>query len=270
LMFWNLYKTSSRGPWLATILSLSVLTVVARPKIRRRILAVALLAVVVLMIRPGVADTIWNTYLATLDPDTSMGASFQYRPVLFHTVTAALRDDPGRALLGFGLGSFREKGLVLVLPRIETHRWYTCDSSWILFIYETGYVGFSLLAALLFKPAAMALRGYWKLPTTDRRHLSLICFSSFVSLFFVMMSVAMYGWGQNGYMLWTLIAITVSNTALKERARIHGLPKHEEKVGATSADRDLHGGVLPPTLVDVMFNCGPIPAVRENLPEFAV
>jgi hypothetical protein len=215
LMFWNLYKTGSRGPWLATCLSLSLLLLAAKPKVRNRVLAAALLAFAILIIRPGVTETIWNNYLATLDPETSMGASFQYRPALLHAVTQSLVENPARALLGFGLGSFREKGLVIVLPRIETHRWYTCDSSWILFMYETGYVGFLILAALLFRPAIIALQGYWKLPSADR-DFSLICFSSFASFFFVMISVAMYGWGQNGYMLWMHIAMTISYVGLKK------------------------------------------------------
>lgn len=214
LMFWNLYKTSSRGPWLASILAMSILMATAKAKIRKRIIVAAVLAGGVMLLRPGVAATLWNTYRATLDPRTQMGASYGYRSALFNTVTETLNHDPLRAIVGFGLGSFREKGLVIVLPHIETHRWYTCDSSWVLFMYETGYVGFIILAALLWKPAFIALRSYRTLPRSDR-HFSIVCFSSFVSFFFVMLSVAMYGWGQNGYMLWLLTAMTVSYSRLK-------------------------------------------------------
>jgi hypothetical protein len=218
LMLWNLYKTSSRGPWVATIVSTLLLLLASEPKIRKRIAVVASLAILSLIVRPGVAATIWNTYLATLNPDTQMGASFEYRPALFHAVTKALNQTPSRALFGFGLGSFREKGLIIVLPKIETHRWYTCDSSWVLFMYETGYVGFIILGALLFRPAFMALRGYWTLSRRDR-DLSLTFCCSFVSFFMVMISVAAYGWGQNGYMLWLLVAMTVSYIALKKNER---------------------------------------------------
>jgi hypothetical protein len=218
LIFWNLYKTSSRGPWLATILSISLLLLAAKSKIRKQIVAAAVFAAAVLLIRPGVADTLWNTYRATLNPETQMGASYGYRSALFHTVTQALGNDPVRAIFGFGLGSFRERGLVIVLPRIATHRWYTCDSSWVLFMYETGYIGFVILVTLLFKPAIVAWRDYRNLPKKDRAF-SLVCFSSFVSFFFVMIAVAMYGWGQNGYMLWMLISITISYSMLKKELR---------------------------------------------------
>jgi hypothetical protein len=209
LMFWNLYKTSSRGPWLATCLSLAVLMLAASARVRKRILAVAVLAALVLVTRPGIASTIWNMYRATLDPTSKMGYSYQYRPVLLKTVMKTLTEQPSRGVVGFGLGSFREKGLVLVIPGIETHRWYTCDSAWILFAYETGFIGLMIAALLLIKPAFLALRGSRRLPKPDR-HFSLICFSSMLSFFFVMLSVAAYGWGQNGHMLWMLIAMTIS------------------------------------------------------------
>jgi O-Antigen ligase len=229
LMFWNLYKTTSRGPWLATIISISLLLLGSEARLRKWVVAVACLAVLCLIVRPGVAETIWSAYRATLDPDTQMGASFQYRPALFHTVTKTLNETPGRALVGFGLGSFREKGLVIELKNIETHRWYTCDSSWILFMYETGYIGFLILAALLCKPALMALHGYRTLPKTYR-YFSLACFTSFASYFVVMISVAIYGWGQNGHMLWLLAAMTVSYIALvkkKQKSRVPPEPRVE-------------------------------------------
>ena len=61
--------------------------------------------------------------------------------------------------------------------------------------------GFLIIAALLFKPAIMAFQSYRKLPKPDR-YFSAVCLSCFASFFFVMVSVAVYGWGQNGYMLW--------------------------------------------------------------------
>ena len=145
-----------------------------------------------------------------------MGSSYYYRPVLLHTVLHTLNDAPLRALFGFGLGSFRDKGLILVLPGIETHRWFTCDSAWILFMYETGYAGFLIVASLLLKAAFLALRGYRKLPKPDR-HFCLICFSSMLSFFFVMLSVAAYAWGQNGHMLWMLIGMTISYVQISKK-----------------------------------------------------
>jgi hypothetical protein len=215
LMFWNLYKTSSRGPWIAAIFAMVILTLAAESKIRNRIAMVAVLAGAVLVIRPGVAETLVNMFQATFDPASRMGSSFQYRPILFDTVSRTLNENPIRAIFGFGLGSFREKGLVLEMPGIEAHRWYTCDSSFILFWYETGYFGLLILTILLVRPALMAVRSFRTLPKSDR-YFSLVLLSSMAAFYVVMITVASYGWGQNGLMLWAVIAMSVAYTILKK------------------------------------------------------
>ena len=101
------------------------------------------------------------------------------------------------------------------MPGIDTHRWYTCDSSWILFWYETGYVGLAILTTLLLRPAVLALRSFRRLPRTDR-YFALVLLSSMVSFYVVMISVASYGWGQNGLMLWAIIALSVAYGILKK------------------------------------------------------
>jgi hypothetical protein len=214
LMFWALYKTGSRGPWIATATAIGILAVAAEPRIRKRIFAGVALAGLLLVCRPGILETLVNMYLATMDTNSMMGSSFEYRPVLFHTVTKTLNSDIMRGFLGFGLESFRDKGLILEMPGIETHRWYTCDSTWILFAYESGYVGLIILGSLLLRPAAMAYRSFRGLSKPDR-HFSLIVLSSLVSFYVVMISVSIYGWGQNGYMLWTVISVSIAYTLLK-------------------------------------------------------
>lgn len=232
LMFWSLYKTGSRGPWLSAAVAIAILTVASEPKIRKRILGVAAVAGLILILRPGVADTLVNMYDATFDPGSRMGSSFQYRPVLLHTVMETLNDNPLRAVLGFGLGSFREKGLIVEMPAVGIYRSYTCDSTWILSWYETGYIGLIVFSALLLRPALLALRSFRMLPKPDRSF-SLVLFSSLATFYVVMGSVAIYGWGQNGHMLWMVIAISISYTCLKtdemnRRRRAHVEPHFAE------------------------------------------
>lgn len=216
LMFWALYKTGSRGPWLAAASAIGILAIAAKGTIRKRVIIIGLLGCAILVLRPGITDTLINMYRATMDSHSMMGSSFQYRPVLFHTVTKTLNENPVRAIFGYGLGSFREKGLILEMPGIETHRWYTCDSTWILFAYETGYVGLIVLAIILLKPAVMALRSSRKLQKADR-NFGVVAFSSMTAAYIVMISVANYGWGQNGYILWTVISMSIGYVGLKKR-----------------------------------------------------
>lgn len=237
LIFWNLYKTSSRGPWLATILSLAPLLLAGRPKMRKRIAVVALLAVSTLIIRPGIAETIWNMYLASLDSHSQMGASFQFRPALFRTVQQHLAADTVRFLVGHGPGSFREKGLVIEIPGLETHRWYTCDSAWVLFMYETGYVGCLIMACLLFKPAILSAQAFRKMPG-PQRYFSLTCFCCLLSFYISMISVAIYAWGQSGYMLWICISVSVSSALLqREEERRRRLSARANALGGQFRER---------------------------------
>lgn len=214
LMFLALYKTSSRGPWIAAAFGLAILLFAADRRMRKRLLGIGAFAALVLVLRPGILDTLVNMYRASMDTNSMMGSSANYRTVLFRTVTSTLNGDLARAAVGFGMGSFREKGLVLELPGIDTHRWFTCDSTWILFAYELGYIGLALMAAVLMKPAAMAVRTFRRLSPSDR-YLGLVFFSSLAVFYVVMISVAIYGWGQTGYIMWTVISMSVAYGALK-------------------------------------------------------
>src|SRR5689334_12649841 len=78
LMLWSLYKTGSRGPWLAAAFAMCILMVAASAGIRRRLITLTAFAVAVLILRPGVADTLWNMYRGTMDPTSMMGSSFEY------------------------------------------------------------------------------------------------------------------------------------------------------------------------------------------------
>lgn len=253
LMFWSLYKTGSRGPWVAAAVAMLILTIASESKIRKRVTRVAAFAGLLLILRPGITDTLVNMYDATFDPGSRMGSSFQYRPILLRTVLENLNDNPLRAVLGFGLGSFREKGLIVEMPAVGTYRSYTCDSTWILSWYETGYIGLIVFSALLLQPGFLALRSYRKLPRPDRSF-SLVIVSSLTTFYVVMGSVAIYGWGQNGHMLWMIIAISIAYTSLKARDLSHRRTTHVEPC-FLEADSRRTVGVL--SLQEVMMTSTP-------------
>ncbi|MGD0008673.1 MAG: hypothetical protein ABSE93_09045 [Terriglobia bacterium] len=73
---------------------------------------------------------------------------------------------------------------------------------------ETGYVGLGLMCALLLTPALWCLRDVRNLPS-DGRHLSWVLFVTLVGYYFMMTNVGIYSWGQNGYMLWIVIALSL-------------------------------------------------------------
>lgn len=208
LMFWAIYKTSSRGPWIATALCGVLLFIMVRNKVRNYLLVIAMMAAIVLVARPGVWATIAGLYQSSTDASSPVGSSYLYRDALNNTVKDAVRKEPGRALLGYGLGTFRELGLdINFLNTVQ--RWYTCDNNWALFLYETGYIGLLLIAALLFAALWVAFKSYWQLPPPEG-YFSAVIFISLSEFYFLLLSVAGYSWGQQGYMAWILISVAVS------------------------------------------------------------
>ena len=207
LMFWGVYKTSSRGPWIAVGTSCVLLYILVNNRVRKYLTVVVLLSVIVLATRPGIRQTIVNLYESTLDSGSPIGSSYEYRHALWEAVTNAVAKEPGRALLGYGLGTFRELGLKINFLH-SVQRWYTCDNNWASFLYETGYVGLLIIGVLLFKPLLMTLRSYQRLPRPEK-YFSGVVFITLAAFYFMLLSVAGYSWGQQGFMGWILISLSI-------------------------------------------------------------
>ncbi len=207
LMCWAIYKTVSRGPWIAAGLCCVLLFLMVNNRVRKYLLAFALLAVIVLVSRPGIWETVANLYGSSTDAASPVGASYLYRDTLTIAVKAAVAKDTTRLLLGYGLGTFRELGLDITFLDV-TQRWYTCDNNWDAFLYETGYVGLGIIFCLLCTPLLIALRTYIRLPRPEK-NLSGVLFIALAGFYFLLMSVAGYSWGQQGYLAWILISLVV-------------------------------------------------------------
>ncbi len=208
LMFWADYKTSSRGPWICTGIALTLLFFLVKTGVRKYLVSIALLVLVVLLARPGIWETMSSLYTTSTDPTSPVGSSYLFRHTISEAVKAAVLKDPARTLLGYGLGTFRELGLDIMFLG-NYGRTHTCDDNWAAFLYETGYVGLILIGALLFKPMFLALRNYSTLPRPEK-YLSAVLFICLGGFNFLMLSVAAYAWGQQGYMNWILISLVVS------------------------------------------------------------
>jgi O-antigen ligase len=216
LMFMNIYKCVSRGPWLGLILAFILLLLFNRGKLLKYQLIIGFLAISVMVVRPGVYHTIRDLYDSsfTVDMNNIKGLSTEYRFELRRVAQAALARDFRRELWGYGMGSFVDLNLMGEMAGHE-FSFVSCESAWIGFAVETGYVGLALLVCLLFTPAVMAWRDFRRLPAPER-YLSLNLFICMVIYYFMMLSVDMYAWGQNGYMLWILIASSIVYGKLKQ------------------------------------------------------
>jgi hypothetical protein len=205
-MFMNIYKTGSRGAWIALALSFGLLFVFSQNHVRKYLLMVALLTVTVLVVRPGVWTSLSDLYTATGNPDSPQGSSYEWRYALYHLAYEKLSLDLPRAVWGYGPESFYYLrwsrvfgGNVVVFE--------SCDSSVAQLLIETGCIGFLIVAIFLIKAVILAFRNYWKM-AAPYDFLSLILFCNLVAFCFMMTNVAILGWGQQTYMLWFIVAIS--------------------------------------------------------------
>ena len=219
LMTYVIYRTMSRGPWLALGMSLLALFFFSPGAIRKSLVVIGLLTVASLIVRPGVRETLKNTYFETVDVNSVRGGSYQYRYDLMSVGRHALARSFGRALWGFGPESFA----ALALEGTDSttgHNFVfeSCDSAVVEIMVCTGYVGLFLVALLLMEAGWFSWRGFSRLP----KPANLLCLTFLISIVaygFMMVSVENFGWGQQTQMLWIVLALAMAYPGLLQPKR---------------------------------------------------
>jgi len=209
LMFLGIYKSGSRGPWLALALSLAILLFLRRDAVRKYLGIILVLTATVLIVRPGVWDTFANLYHETRNPDSAQGASYEWRYALYRVAERELSKDFGRAVWGYGPESFYYLGLTTQFfldGEVRNVPVETCDSAVVEVLMDTGCVGFLLVAVFLLKSASAAFRNFRKLPS-PANSLFVVFFANICAFCFLMTNVQIWGWGQQNYLLWIGVAL---------------------------------------------------------------
>jgi O-antigen ligase len=209
LMAYNLYRTSSRGPWLALVLSFVLLLIFSHGSIRKYLMIIAFVTFATMILRPGVVKSLQDTYRETRNPDSVRGGSYQYRYELMRAGVHALSGDFRRSLWGFGPESFYFLGLEEQIPYTDkTEVLVSCDNAWVEIMIETGYVGLFLVATLILSAAFLSWRGF-KTLSPPGNSLCLVFLANLGAYAFMMIGVANFGWGQQAFMLWIILALAV-------------------------------------------------------------
>lgn len=212
IMMLCVYKTSSRGPWLALALSLLFLLALGAGPIRKSLVALACIVTIGLILRPGIRESIGVIYGATLDRDSPMGESYQWRYVLYDVARRELARSFERSAWGYGPESFYYLGIsadTYVDGEEHTVNVESCDSAVVALMVETGYVGLLIVCALLIAAAFAALRQHFK-DLANGDSLAIVLFVNICAFSFMMTNVALFGWGQQSYMLWIILAIAMN------------------------------------------------------------
>jgi O-antigen ligase len=218
LMFVDIYKTGSRGPWMALAFSLLALLVLGQGQLKKQVAVIGLLAVTVLVARPGVWETIYNDYVATNSSGTAQGESYQWRYALYGIAFQHLNADPARALWGYGPESFFYLGWKgdfqgKIVP------FESCDSSIVQLMVETGYIGLLLVMAIFLKSVIKTYQHFRRMPKPSNS-LCLVLLINICAFLFLMTNVAIFGWGQQTYMLWVIIALAMIYPGLVQTEQV--------------------------------------------------
>jgi hypothetical protein len=211
-----LYKTSTRGPWLAIVLSFAFLLFVSSPRTKSTVVIFGVLTGLFLLVRSRVYQSIERIVLQSFDTNTSIGSSYEYRYALVDLARDALSRDHLRTLFGYGPETFFYLHLKREFLGME-YTFLSCDSSWILSAIETGLSGVSILAVLL--------GGIFLYQVYNIRNLSgklkdmMVCIAAFnLSFLFLMTNVAIYGWVQFGHIYWILAALSVAIVRIRKNS----------------------------------------------------
>jgi len=224
-MMFCLYKTTSRGPWIASGIAI-VMLFVMYPSTRRFILTIGVTSVLILFIRPGIWSSLSNILLATFDPTTPLGSSYQYRYALVEVIMNALDVSIGRTLMGYGQDAFYYLGLEAEFDG-RIYQFLSMDSAWAKILFELGYVGFVISVVIFVRALMHVFMSYYKYFNTIWHQHFTVYAIMMVVFYFMMTNVAIYGWGPNGYLLWMAIALSCTHAHLIDTAMV--IRNHEIK-----------------------------------------
>jgi hypothetical protein len=221
LMLGGCYFSFSRGPWMAAVLGGAVMLLFGGKQTRKISVTVAVLALVLLIVRPGVWDTIHGRIDDTRNVNSFKGQTYAYRWELWGIAWKKISPDPLRTLFGYGPGATEHMSIDAVLSYTgETFKTQSWDNHYAATMVEGGLTGLGLLFFLY----GITIRGQvqlWRRAEKRNRTLQAAILSGMLGLAFMMSNVAIFAI-QIHYLYWTLTAV---GAALGAAQRKPGQPE---------------------------------------------
>lgn len=153
------YFGMSRGPWIASIFVLLGLIVLGTQALRARLLLIGALAGMVMMARPGVAESILGLVGSTTQTGTQKEGTFKYRLELWRVAWSEISKNPLRTVLGYGPGAGLEMEVEWELSYRGTERKIeSWDNNFAYDLLQTGVLGFLATLVLFIKPILVLTR----------------------------------------------------------------------------------------------------------------
>jgi O-antigen ligase len=199
------YWSTSRGPWLASVIAGAGLVALLPGKSRGPLLLVAALTAGVLVAMPGVRETLTMRTENTFAVDTLKHNTFMYRLELWKIAFAAISTSPWRFLFGKGPGAAGDSDLdwTLSYSGSDLAVW-SWDNHYAALLYDTGILGLLSFMLLLSAVLVGLLRLRSQVDGLRKDLLSCIAVSS-LAFIFIMSNVFIFA-PQLNYIFWSLAA----------------------------------------------------------------
>jgi O-antigen ligase len=205
VMLLSCYLSFSRGPWIASMLGGICMFLFSTPAVRRQIMIVVALMALVLVMRPGVWETIAVSAQDTADGNSFKGQTYKYRWELWRIAWKKISPSSERLLFGFGQGSTEVMTFDAELSYTgETTKLWSWDNHYAATLMETGLAGLAAFAGLYLFILLKIFGLRIAIAEQDKTmHASIL--AAAVVMLFMMTNVAMFA-PQLNYLFWSLIA----------------------------------------------------------------
>ena len=207
LMLAGCYFANSRGPWIAAVLAGSVLMLLGRVVIRRKLTVILALAGLVLASKPGVLETLINSAKATGDAQSLKGGNFRYRLELWKVAWTQISGSPSRLLFGCGPGCGLETSVdwKLSYRSDQQEEIWSWDNQLAYDLFQSGLVGFAASLAL-YGGLLLAVYRSWRDSDPGDQPLMACLLASLLAYAFMLTNVLMFTKPLN-FLFWTIAAI---------------------------------------------------------------
>ncbi len=233
------YFAYSRGPWLGFGLGCVVLGGLGGRRLRFQLASLAVLALCVLVLRPGVWGTISSLMGSTFDTESEKGRSYSYRNELWGVAYHEIAKSPERLLFGYGGLSteFMDLSDKFQYGGNAVKTGYTSwDSQYAADLIEFGFLGLALDAALYLCVLAALVRNLREAPLSFRE-LQAAAAAAVAVFLFALSNVWSFS-GQINCLFWILVA---ASHAVKRANLDPGMAA----VSPATDDSTLTGAVFP-------------------------
>lgn len=228
-----LYFSVSRGPWMAGMIGVALMLIIGHSNIRKYILLIAIFPVAIMLIRPGVFETISGLYRSTVTSDAQddvKAVSYKYRNELWFQAYKHIRVSEKRLAFGFGLNYHTEADLFGDFITIENRRsaFSSWDNEFACFLLEGGFLG---LAAYIIFYGIIIYHSVLNifLSSNKERNLAAAVCVSLVIVVFMMTNVKMFS-PQILYIFYTMVAISENRKNIYRFGMVSDTLTKEEQI----------------------------------------